>query len=115
MADHRAALCAGVIEQTQHVGGEHVDRVLVGVVGGGGVPEAAHVGHQHPVAGGGQRSDLVAPGEAELREPVQQHDDRAARRAVLGDRQLDPVSRHRHHHATRATASTSACTSERSL
>ena len=73
-----AALCAAWSSRPSTSRGEHIDRVRLDLRGSVGATETAHVGHDHAVAGVGERPDLVAPGEPQLRKPVQQHDGGAA-------------------------------------
>ena len=77
-----------------HVGGLLRDRVGLDGLRRVGEPEAAQVGHEHPVARVRERRDLVAPRVAELGKAVQQHDERPAGRTVLGDVQAYPHGRH---------------------
>ena len=77
VADEDGPLGVGVVQEPDEVGGQRQGVVPVGVGGPGAGPVAPHVGDEDPVAGLGQREDLVPPGESELGETVAQDDQRA--------------------------------------
>ena len=85
-------LLAERVEQAGHVGAQRHDVVGLDLRGNRAAPVAAHVRHDHAVAGVREHRQLVTPGEAELGKAVAENDERAV--ALLHDRQLDAVGSH---------------------
>jgi hypothetical protein len=97
VADHHRAALAERADQVDHVAHQMQDGVLVGGRGFVGAAVAAHVRGDHAPALRGQRLDLRAPADRQLRESVQQEDERAGARLKHGLGQTvggDPTARH---------------------
>ena len=88
--DEDRALLVERVEQADHVGAQRRHVVGLDLRGRRRAAVAAHVGHDHAVAGLGERRDLMAPGERQLGEAVAEDDGGAA--AGLVDVQLDPLA-----------------------
>ena len=80
-----------MVEEGDQVADDVEDGVGGWVGGDGGVAVAAEVGGQRAEAAGGERGHLVAPGEPQLREAVDEEDRRPGGRAALGDVERDAV------------------------
>ena len=80
-----------MVEEGDQVADDVEDGVGGWVGGDGGVAVAAEVGGQRAEAAGGERGHLVAPGEPQLREAVDEEDCRPGGGATLGDVEGDAV------------------------
>ena len=74
-----------MVKERDDIADDVEDGVGGGVVGDGGVAVAAEVGGERAEAAGGERGHLVAPGEPELREAMEEKHRRPIRGALLGD------------------------------
>jgi hypothetical protein len=80
-----------VVEERDQVADDVEDGVGGWVGGNRGVSVAAEVGGQRAEAAGGERGHLVAPGEPQLREAVDEEDRGSGGGAALGDVEGDAV------------------------
>jgi len=80
-----------VVKERNQVADDVEDGVGGGVGGHGRVAVTTEVGGQRAEAAGGERGHLVAPGEPELREAVDEEDRRPVGGAALGDVERNAV------------------------
>ena len=78
-----------LVEHAEHVAGEERQRVRLDLGRTVGLAEAAQVGHDAAVPGGGERGDLVAPQPMGVGPAVEEQHGRAI--ALVVDLEPDPV------------------------
>ena len=108
VADDVRPLDAQLVEHTEHVAGDERQGVRLDLGRAIGVAEPAQVGHDAPIAGGGERGDLMSPQPVRVRPAVQQQHRRTA--AFVLHLQSDPTHLVAHHATflSRSTISTSS-------